>query len=159
MGLLKQQMVKWVAVFAIRLRLRRQESLQAAADRRQSQLRLGPAFLARRCRGLLRAPLFQRQEAIRQHHHARVMVEPTPRPPLEMIQTQFFLHLLVTLLPSRQVTLRRGNVSARDFRRTGRGLSSARRGLLRGRPWVDAPGQTQRGSAVKTTISGVTPAM
>src|SRR5262249_59324599 len=59
---------------------------------------LVPAFRPRRCRGLLLSESFQRQKAIRQHHQTGVVMNPTPRPALEMIQAQFFLHLLVALL-------------------------------------------------------------
>src|ERR1051326_3880944 len=91
-------MIVWVAVLTIWLRSRTQELLEGAADSGDGQPQLGAAFAARRCRGLLRTQLFQHQEAIRQHHQAGVVVEPTPRPPLEMIQAEFFLHLLVALL-------------------------------------------------------------
>jgi len=221
--------MKRVAVIAIRLCPRHQESLQGAADRRQGDPRLLFAFLPRRCRGLLFSSLFQGQETIGQHHQAGVVVKPAPRATLKMFEAQFFLHLLVALLhraaafpepqrldptgahrqiregvldlavgplldqqpdrpapaqppwtqswpgqtrtqanfadnlplvPSRQVTLWRGRHSASDFRLTGRGLSSARWGRRWGQPPVGCPwGQSQRGSSVKTTISGVTPAM
>src|SRR4051794_17599707 len=92
-------MIKWVAVFAIRLRPRRQESLQATADRRQGDQRRWLAFLPRRCRALLPAQLFQRKKAITQHPQAGVVINPAPRPPLKMIHPHFFLHLLIALLP------------------------------------------------------------
>src|SRR5947209_18566131 len=58
-----------------------------------------PSFLPRLDRDLLlRATLFQHQETVGQHHQAGVVMEPTPRAALEMIQAQFFLHLLVALL-------------------------------------------------------------
>ena len=97
MGSLKQQMMKRVAVIAIRFCPRHQESLQGAADRRQGDPRLLLAFAPRRCRGLLRSSLFQGQETIGQQHQAGMVVKPTPRAALKMIQPQFFLHLLVAL--------------------------------------------------------------
>src|SRR3954453_9393433 len=91
-------MMVWIAIFAIGLRHRPQQSLQGAADRRERDPRSRDAFAPRRCRGLLLTQLFQDQEPIGQHHQAGVVMEPTPRPPLEMIQAQFFLYLLVALL-------------------------------------------------------------
>src|SRR5258708_33965836 len=92
-------MMVWIAIFAIGLRHRLQQSLQGAADRRDRDPRPRDAFAPRRCRGLLLTHLFQDQKPIGQHHQAGVVMEPTPRPALEMIQAQFFLHLLVALLP------------------------------------------------------------
>ena len=63
------------------------------------------------------------------------------------------------LVPSRQVTFRRGVRAANSFRLTGRGEPSASRCRFRGRPPVAAVGSTHRGSSVKTTISSVTPTM
>src|SRR6516164_3127430 len=52
-----------------------------------------------------RYPLFppalpspQHQEGIRQHHQRDVMLPAPPRPTLEVVQTQFVLQLLVTVL-------------------------------------------------------------
>src|SRR5271165_3507095 len=87
-----------IAIGAIRLGRRPQESLQGSADRRQGDPGSGPTFAPRRCRGLLLlAELLQRQEPVRQHHQASVVMEPAPRPALEMVQTQFLLHLLIAL--------------------------------------------------------------
>src|SRR3954467_3945183 len=91
-------MIVWIAVFAIRLRHRSQQPLEGPADPRDRDPRPRPAFPPRRCRGLLRAQLLQHEEPIGQHHQAGVVMEPAPRPALEMIQAQLFLHLLVTLL-------------------------------------------------------------
>src|SRR3954452_24094892 len=91
-------MIIWIAVFAIRFRRRAQQLLEAAADRRDRQPRLRAAFAPRRCRGLLRTQAFPHQEAVRQHHQAGVVMEPTPGPALGLIQAQSFLHLLVALL-------------------------------------------------------------
>ena len=56
-------------------------------------------FAPRRCRGLLLlAELLQGQEPVGQHHQAGMVMEPAPRPALEMIQAQFLLHLLIALL-------------------------------------------------------------
>ena len=64
------------------------------------------------------------------------------------------------LVPSRQVTFRRGVRAASSFRLTGRGEPSARRGRVRGRPPGRRPSaRSHRGSSVKTTISSVTPTM
>src|SRR5215468_8826468 len=47
---------------------------------------------------LRRSPLaFQGQKAIRQQHQRGVMVKPTPGAPLEVVQSQFLLQLLVAL--------------------------------------------------------------
>src|SRR3954447_5068533 len=91
-------MIVWIAVFAIRLRHRSQQPLEGPADPRDRDPRPRPAFPPRRCRGLLRAQLLQHEEPIGQHHQAGVVMEPAPRPALEMIQAQLFLHLLVALL-------------------------------------------------------------
>src|SRR5258708_39868937 len=91
-------MMVWIAIFAIGLRHRLQQSLQGAADRWDRDPRPRDAFAPRRCRDLPLTHLFQDQEPIGQHHQASVVMELTPRPALEMIQARFFLHLLVALL-------------------------------------------------------------
>src|SRR5271165_2998445 len=81
-------MSMWIAIGAVRLGHGPEELLQRAADRRQGYSGLRVPFFPRRSRGLLRLELFQRQEAIGQHHQAGVMMEATPRPALEMIRVQ-----------------------------------------------------------------------
>src|SRR3954451_6123065 len=40
----------------------------------------------------------QQQEPVGQHDHCRVVVEPPPGPALEVVESEFLLHLLVPLL-------------------------------------------------------------
>src|SRR5262249_32031400 len=68
------------------------------ADRRHGDPGRLTTFFPRQCRDLLLAELLQHQESIGEHHQAGVVMIPAPRPALEMIQAQLFLHLLVALL-------------------------------------------------------------
>src|SRR5262249_59184624 len=58
---------------------------------------LYPLF-SRLDRVLLPSMPLQQQEAVGQHHQSRVVVEPAPGPPLEVVHAQLLLHLLIPLL-------------------------------------------------------------
>src|SRR3981081_4187311 len=90
-------MVMRVAILAIRLGPRVQQALQRPADRRHRYPRRLLTFFPRRRRGLLLSELLRHEEPVRQHHQAGVVMETAPRPALEMIQPEFFLHLLIAL--------------------------------------------------------------
>src|SRR3954447_19381690 len=87
-----------IAILAIRFGTRAQQILERPADRRHGDPWRLTTFFPRQRRDLLLAELLQHQEPIGEHHQARVVMKPTPRPALEMIQAQLFLHLLVALL-------------------------------------------------------------
>src|SRR5206468_224076 len=87
-----------IAVLAIRFGTRAQQILERPADRRHGDPRRLATFLPRQRRDLLLAESLQHQEPIGEHHQAGVVMKPAPRPALEMIQPQLFLHLLVALL-------------------------------------------------------------
>src|SRR3954468_3586179 len=91
-------MSTWIAIRTIRPSPRAQQPLQRATDRREGDRWRGYSLLPRLGRVTLRSELFQRQEAVCQHHQADVVVEAPPRPSLEMIQAQLLLHLLIALL-------------------------------------------------------------
>src|SRR3954465_14880738 len=87
-----------IAILAIRFGTRVQEILECPADRWHGDPWRLTTFFPRQRRDLLLAELLQHQESIGEHHQAGVVMKPAPRPALEVIQAQFFLHLLVTLL-------------------------------------------------------------
>ena len=68
------------------------------------------------------AIVFEQQEPVGQQDHRRVVVEPAPAPPLEVIQAQLFLHPLVPR-STRHRCFRRRTAATRDV--LGGGFDSA----------------------------------
>ena len=91
-------MSTWVAIRTIRPGPRASSRCKARRIAGSVITGSGTPFFPGRTGSRCARTLLQRQEAVGQHHQAGVVVEPPPRPALEVVQAQLLLHLLVALL-------------------------------------------------------------